>query len=70
MTVLTLIYVPGLLLFLRASRDARLQEVTLLDPHGLAAQRLVLARRRAARDRRATATALGLDLDLDRRVAA
>ena len=45
MTVLTLIYVPGLLLFLRASRDARLQEVTLLDPHGLAAQRLVLARR-------------------------
>ena len=37
MTVLTLIYVPGLLLFLRASRDARLQEVTLLDPHGLAA---------------------------------
>jgi len=45
MTVLTLIYVPGLLLYLRASRDARLQEVTLLDPHGLAAQRLVSARR-------------------------
>ena len=42
MTVLTLMYVPGLLIFLRASRGARSQEVILLDPHGLASQRLVL----------------------------
>ncbi len=33
MTVLTLMYVPGLLIFLRASRGARLQEDILLDPH-------------------------------------
>ncbi len=45
MTVLTLMYVPGLLIFLRASRGARLQEGIELDPHALAAQRLVVARR-------------------------
>ena len=35
MTVLTLMYVPGLLIFLRASRGARLQEGIELDPHAL-----------------------------------
>jgi predicted MFS family arabinose efflux permease len=45
MTVLTLMYVPGLLIFVRASRGARIQEEILLDPHGLAVQRLLLAKR-------------------------
>lgn len=45
MTVLTLMYVPGLLIFLRASRGARLLEGIELDPHALASQRLVVARR-------------------------
>ncbi len=45
MTVLTLMYVPGLLLFLRASRTARLHEHELIDPLSVALQRLVMARR-------------------------
>ncbi len=44
MTVLTLMYVPGLLLFLRASRTARLHEHELLDPLSVALQRLIMAR--------------------------
>ncbi len=45
MTVLTLIYVPGLLLYLRASRTARLHEHELIDPLSVALQRLIMARR-------------------------
>ncbi len=45
MTMLTLMYVPGLLLFLRASRTARLHEHELIDPLSVALQRLVMARR-------------------------
>lgn len=45
MTMLTLMYVPGLLLFLRASRTARLHEHELIDPFSAALQRLVMARR-------------------------
>lgn len=44
MTVLTLIYIPGLLLFIRASRSARRHEGALLDPAGLAHQRFLSAR--------------------------
>ena len=45
MTVLTLMYVPSLLLFLRASRTARIHEHELIDPLSVALQRLVMARR-------------------------
>lgn len=45
MTVLTAIYLPGLLLFLRATRTVRLHEHDQTDPATVAAQRLVMGRR-------------------------
>lgn len=45
MMVLTVIYIPGLLLFLRASSTVRRHEHDLVDPTIVAVQRLVLARR-------------------------
>ena len=45
MTVLTAIYLPGLLLFLRATRTVRLHEHDQVDPLTVAAQRLVMGRR-------------------------
>jgi MFS family permease len=45
MTVLTLIYVPSLLLFVRASRVARHHDEVSTEPEGAAVQRLMSARR-------------------------